>query len=400
MALNVYNGGASSHGQNTVVHHYDRAGVKAANAVNVYQQFADRKSMPLKKGKTYKISKFLHIYDRNQNTDPDFAAKGFLSKRTLDELNAGLSAAALGEGAGAQNQVGIEKITMEASFARYGHMIEYTDEVEMFSEDAIQVRYREELGALINVRNEDLIQKGLLSQGNLLCANDEATKATLGTGVGADDTNAEKYKISFDLMRKAVKKLVRNRAKKKTSIVTGSTKVDTRTINSAYYGIIGAEVKYDLESLTRGSGNAEEFAYIPRYKYASSTNLAEGECGAMHDVRFIESESAVHYGNAGAHIPKDYAGELSYTPGTDDSSDTETDRGRFDVFPVLFPTEGCYATIGLKGHGKVKFKSMSPEALDRTNPYGTKGFFSANFWFAGIVLDETKLLEVQVLATA
>jgi hypothetical protein len=48
MATNVYGGvdGASSHGQNTIVHYYDRAGIKAANRVNRYGQFADRRSMP------------------------------------------------------------------------------------------------------------------------------------------------------------------------------------------------------------------------------------------------------------------------------------------------------------------------------------------------------------------
>jgi hypothetical protein len=34
------------------------------------------------------------------------------------------------------------------------------------------------------------------------------------------------------------------------------------------------------------------------------------------------------------------------------------------------------------------------------NPYGTKGFFSANMWYAGLVLDETKLARINVLATA
>ncbi|OOE36081.1 hypothetical protein BZG00_15820, partial [Salinivibrio kushneri] len=60
---NVYgNGTNSTAGANTIVHFYDRAGVKAANRTNVYGQFADRKSMPKKMGKTFKISKFLHMY--------------------------------------------------------------------------------------------------------------------------------------------------------------------------------------------------------------------------------------------------------------------------------------------------------------------------------------------------
>ena len=65
MATNAYKAGNdSTQGANTIVHFYDRAGVKAANRVNLYGQFADRKSMPKKMGKTFKISRFEHMYDR------------------------------------------------------------------------------------------------------------------------------------------------------------------------------------------------------------------------------------------------------------------------------------------------------------------------------------------------
>ena len=389
MAANIYGDGTnSSAGANTITHYYDKAGVKAATEMNVYGQWADRKSMPLKMGKTYKISKFLHIYDRT-TADGDFAAKGYLSSRSLDAVTADINSnASLAEGSGAVNQVGIQKITMETTFARYGEMIDYTDEVEMFSEDSIQVRYREELGLLANRRQEDLKQRDMLGTGNKLFAGNSAAITDIGTTVAADDTNAELYKVSFDLIRNASKRLVRNRAQYNTEIVTGSTKIDTRTINKAYYGIIGNEVKYDLETLTRGSGNAEEFAYVPRYKYAAAANLAEGEVGAMHDVRFIESESAMVRSGAGALLPASYVGELS------------NDGTNFDVFPILFPTKGSFATVGLQGRGKIKFNSKSPEKIENGNPYGTKGFFSYNFWYAGIILDETKLLEVNVLATA
>ena len=401
MSLQQYgNGTDSTAGANTITHFYDKAGIKAANAINIYGQWADKKNMPLKMGKTFKISKFLHIYDRNEETSPDFATKGYLTARALSDINTSLVAAGLSEGAGAVNQVSIEKITLSTEFARYGQMMEYSDEVEMFSEDAIQVRYREELGALAGQKVEDLIQRDMLGGTNKMYANNEALVTGLGVGVTADDTNADSFKVSFDLIRKASKKLVRNRASKNTKIVTGSTKVDTKTINKAFYAIVGPEVKYDLESLTRGAGSAEEFAYIPAYKYAGASNLAEGEVGSMHDVRFIESESAMVRNAEGAVVPQDYAGALASSGGTDNSSATEGDRDNFDVFPILFPTEGSFATIGLKGHSKIKFNSKSPSAVELGNPYGTRGFFSYNMWYAGLILEPAKLLEVNVLATA
>lgn len=259
----------------------------------------------------------------------------------------------------------------------------------MFSEDVIQVRYREELGRLANRRQEDLVQLDMLATTNVMYSGAATSVATVGGTAIADGSLDAGCRVSYDLIRKASRKLVRNRAEKNTEIVTGSTKIDTKTINKAFYAIIGPEVKYDLESLVRNTGQySEEIAYVPAYKYAGASNLAEGEVGAMQDVRFIESESAVVYTGQGATIPVAYAGTLS------------NDGTKFDVFPILFPTKGAFATVGLKGYNKITFNAQSPEKIELTNPFGTNGFFSYTMWYAGIILQPEKLLKVLVAASA
>ncbi|OOE33554.1 hypothetical protein BZG00_16005, partial [Salinivibrio kushneri] len=136
----------------------------------------------------------------------EFSAKGFLSARDIDQVNTALNDASLAEGAGAVNKRSLKKITMETSLARYGEMIDYTDEVELFSEDAIQVRYREELGELANSRMEDLMQLDMLATPTVMYGG----SATAIGEVDADST------VSYDLIRKGVRKLVRNRAQKNT----------------------------------------------------------------------------------------------------------------------------------------------------------------------------------------
>lgn len=455
----TYGNGTStaSSGANTIVHYYDRAGIKAANEINVYQQFADRKSMPQKHGKTFKISKWTHIYDLAED-DANFAANGYLGKRDISTISAVLAAtdgsgAGLAEGAGAVNKVVPKKVTVTTDLARYGYMVPYTDEVELFSEDPVQVRYREELGRLMNITNEDLLQVDMLATTNVINAA-EVDFDQLGVTITGAGANEAAYKVSFDLIRKGVRSLVRNRAMRNTTIVNGSTKVDTRTVNKAFYAIVGPEIKYDLETLTRGSTYATEFAYIPAFKYAAAGNLAEGEIGQMHDVRFIESEAAMNESGAGAYVSTadggvvlDYVGDLSYTDNVGATDDLTVDavfaaRGRialknvtgtngtvntitdtyttaasakavtgygtdwipigeyYDVFPILFPTKGSFASVGLKGKGKIKFNSKSPEAVELSNPYGTQGFFSANMWYAGLILQSEKLLRINTLATA
>lgn len=412
MPTNIYSraDGNSTHGQNTIVHYYDKAGVKAANAIAVYAQFSDRENMPLKMGLTYKTSKWLHIYDRETDA-ADFSEKGYLTARNVVDVSTGLASdAALAEGAGAVNKRSIKKVTIETSFARYGEMIDYTDEVEMFSEDAVQVRYREELGHLANRRAEDLVQLDMLSTSTIQYSGTATSMVEVGDDVtAADGSEDDLSRVTHDLIRKGVRKLVRNRAVKNTSIVTGSTKIDTRTINKAFYAIIGPEVKFDLENLTRGNSYEKEYVYVPAYKYADASNLAEGEVGAMGDVRFIESESQLVHSGAGAVAPASYAGDLATTTLTTDmaaamntfygGNEYSAGEVRFDVFPILYPTKGSFATVGLKGHGKIKFNSQSPSKIELGNPYGTQGFFSYNMWYAGIILREERLLKQLVAAS-
>lgn len=392
-------GNNSTSGANTIVHFYDRAGIKAANRVNVFQQFADRRSMPTKHGKTFKTSKWMHMYDRSP-ADPDFAAKGYMTARTADEVSASLANASLAEGAGAVNKRTLHKITVETSTARYGEMIDYTDEVELFSEDVIQTRYREELGQLANSRHEDLIMMDMLGTGTVMYSGPAVNMGTIGAGVAADGSTDAEYKVSYDLIRRAARKLVRNRAKKNTQIVTGSNKVETAPVAKAFYAIIGADVKADLETQTRGLSYEREYVFIPVHKYGSAQSIAEGEVGAMHEARFVEAEGMVVYAGEGAVPPQNYTGGLSITGATDLTSATEADRGKFDVFPILFPTQGAFATVGLKGKEKITFYSKPPTDVSVVNPYGTQGFFSYNFFYAGILLEEEKMLKVLVAAGA
>ena len=404
--------GNSTHGQNTITHYYDKAGIKASNEVAIYTQFADRKHMPLRHGTTYKISKWMHIYDRAL-TDPEFASRGYITSRSIVDVAGGLDGIALSEGATTGKKQTIQKVTLETTFARYGEMMEYTDEVDMFSEDAVQVRMREELGRLANVRYEDLLQRDLLATPTVMYSGMATSMSTIGGEVvnpnGTDDDFA---RVSYDLFRKAVRKLVRNRAEKNTSIVTGSTKIGTTPVSKSFYAIIGAEVKYDLESLTRGGTYEKEYVFYPVSTYADAATLAEGEVGSMGDVRFIESEMAMRYSGAGAVVPANYAGELStttlqagdaaaLTAFTGATAGTYTDgEERFDVFPILFPTKGSFATVGLKGQGKIKFNSQSPSKIELNNPFGTQGFMSYNMWYASIILREERLLKVLVAASA
>lgn len=373
--------------------YYDRVGIEAANVSNVYAQFASKKFMEQNNGKKFKIDRWEHIFDRKLAA-ADFAKYGFLTSRSLADVTASLTAAELPEGSLERNLVEFSKTTIETSCKRYGQMIKYTDEVDLFFDQKMQARYRHELGLLANRQFEDLLQRDMLATSNLMYSGIATSLATMGTGLAANGSQDDNYRISYDLIRLAVRKLKRNRAEKHTKLVTGSVKVDTKTVGAAYYAIIGPEVHHDLEMITRKKGTLEEFVFIPVEKYAAASTMAEGEVGQVHEVKFVVSETAVVERAKGAQIPAgSYSGTLSYS--------IDAGVNKFDVFPVLFPCKEAFATVGIKGVDKIKFHAKSPmEDVGTHNPYGTIGFISYNFWYASIILQPEKLLRLNVLASA
>lgn len=377
-------------GANTVTHHYDRAGVKAATADLIYSAFADSKSMPQKYGKTFKISMFQQILDGAGVAGMGLDSAGnpttgnlYGSSRDLGDITAGLPV--LGEGASEVNRVVVTKKTGEVTFNRFGLHLAYTDEVDLFAEDRTQMIYREMLGDAAAQVNEDLIQKDMLSGSNVFYVGSAVSRLTVGQDTtntaGTDDADSL---ISYDDVRKVVATLVSNRAKKFTSIVTGSTKIDTKTVNASYVGIVGPEVKYDLQGIADMHGRP---AFIPVNQYGSAATLMPHEVGAVGEMRFVETERAQKWVGAGANIPASYTGTLA------------NDGTKFNVYPILCPTQGAFATVGLQGWGKMKFNAKAPGQVSDTDKYGTRGFFSVNWFYAGIILDESKLLRVETCAT-
>ena len=425
----VYGDGTNStSGANTITHFYDRAGIKEATVENIFAQVADRRSMPQKYGKTFKTSRWLHILDdRNVNdqgldsdgnpiagqaawkvttgqpaninevylVEADATARqaelvatgyggatktaitagnnngnSYGSSRDIGVVTAGMPS--LAEGAGRVNRVGVTKITVETDLKRYGNFIEYTDEVELFSEDSVQMRYREELGYMAGQVNDDLVQIDMVNSAGIVAYGGSATsRATLADGSHA----------TYDLLRKTTKQLFLNKAKKNTTLIDGSTKIDTRTINATWLAYIGSDVKYDLESVTDSAG---DIAWIPAYKYAAAGTLAKGEVGAIHDTRFVESIRMLKFAGAGA------AG----------TTGDQNDGANYDVFPILYVTEGSFATVGLNGKSKIMFKAKAPGTPTVTDPYGLRGLFSYNFFYAGVALKADMIARIEVTASA
>ncbi len=367
----IYGNGTTTatSGDNTITHFYDRMGLKAAVEENIFAQVASRKNMPLKYGKTYKVSTWLHILDdaniNNQGLDKDGAViagdgsgNQYGSSRDIGTVTTGMPT--LAEGAGRVNRVGVTKTTIETSFQRLGNFLEYSDEVEKFSEDSVQIHYREELGYMAGQVQDDLVQIDMLNAAGITAIS--GTKADLSLLVDGDFP-------TYNLIRQTCKQLFINKAIKNKTLIDGSTKIDTRTINSAWLAFISSDMKYILEELKNNDGNA---AWIPAYKYAAAGTLAKGEVGAIHDTRFVEAPRMMNHATGSV-----IAGE---------TGNGNSGVMQIDASAILYVTEDSFATVGLAGNKKITFKAKAPGSPTELDPYGLKGLFSYSFFYASIAL--------------
>ena len=427
-----YNSGTdSSSGANTVTHYHDRMGIKAAIDENLFSQAADRRNMPKRYGKTYKVSKWLHILDDDNMNDQgnmvwdegtqsyvpvtDNAGYKVLNKCFLDHRYDGADSTAkhaaaladaqkyatdmgapapveiaagthngnqygssrdigyvtdnmpvLQEGASEVGRVGVTKITVETSLKRFGNYLEYTDEVELFSEEPVQIHYKEELGYMAGQVQDDLTQIDMINAAGVVAYTGTATSRDTVTDIMAGVQG-------YNLIRKATKQLFINKAKKTTSIIAASTKIATTPVNAGWTAFTDSDVKYDLESLVDTAGNP---AWIPVHKYASGGNIRKGEVGSVHDTRFIEAPRMLY-----------------------SKKDEEFNSQAADVHFILYVTPDSFATVGLQGQNKIMFKSKAPGTADSTDVYGLRGFFSYNFFYASIALQPERICRIECAAS-
>lgn len=153
-----------------------------------------------------------------------------------------------------------------ATVSQYGDYIELSDMLMMTAIDNNLVQATELLGHQAG-ETLDTITRNIISAGtNVQYADaDVAARYLL---VGGDATPSNNHYLTVNAIRRGVRNLKNNKAKK---------------INGYYVGIIHPDVAYDL------MGDDD---WISASEYAGSSQLFEGEIGKIHGVRFVETTEA------------------------------------------------------------------------------------------------------------
>ena len=405
----VYGDGTSTatNGANVRVEALRAKAIRVATRELVFDQLADKETMPTQHGKTLKVHKTLWILDDANINDQGLDSTGAVpsagepnvngnlygSSRSVVDITNGLPM--LSEGAGRVNRVGVTRITREGTLVRMGAFLEYTDEVDKFSDAKMEVQYYEKMGTLAAAMYDDYVQKELLGAAGIENYGGTATSILTVTGNSALIASD----LTYDLIIDGEDSLKANWAEMSTSIIAGTPKIDTMTVNASYFAYCGS---VSTRALMKLKDFHNEAAYTPARMYAAAGNLAKNEVGAVSSTRFIEARRMLKWDGGGAQVTGGVLNANGYKTTTLTAAQA-TARGHgavagtyFDAFPIMYVTKGAFATIGLQGNKKVKWASKKPGDGVATyeDPHNLMGIYSFNFFAGSIVLEPEKILRI------
>ncbi|HFG6922808.1 TPA: N4-gp56 family major capsid protein [Acinetobacter baumannii] len=378
-------GKQSTIGPQINTHYYERKALIEARKEAYFGQLADVFSMPKNMGKTIKKFHYIPLLDDANINDQGIDATGatikngnlYGSSKDIGTIPDKLPL--VGEGGGRVNRVGFSRVMLEGTFEKFGFFTEYSAESMHFDSDAELLEHinREAINGAMEI-TEDALQIDLLTQGKTLAYPGAATKK-------ADMTH--KDQITYQDLRRVSITLDNNRTPKKTTIITGTRNVDTKTIPSARVLYIGSELIPLVEGMKDVHGNP---AFTPIEKYAAGTTTLNGEIGALYQFRIVVVPEMMKWAGAGAAVAA--GGEGFHA----------TD-GKYDVFPMLVVGDESFTTIGFQSDGKnQKFKIIhrapGEATADRTDPYGETGFISIKWWYGFMLLRGERIAVIHTTA--
>lgn len=184
------------------------------------------------------------------------------------------------------SQLSVTDIT--ATVAQYGDYVTITDFLMFTTFDPILTETAEILGEQAGDTLDQVCRDVLAAGTNVSYGGDATSRVTV------DSTDL----IDATVIKKAVRTLKNNNAKRITRMINASTGVGTVPVAPSFVGIVHPNTTYTLEGLT-GYKRVEE--------YGSTTTLLPYEVGKMPDVRFVESTNAKKFSGAGASSIDVYA---------------------------------------------------------------------------------------------
>ena len=352
--------------------YYARDAITEVAKEQYFTQLASTTDMPKHYGQRIKRYIYVPLLDDRNKNDQGIDATGAViangnlygSSKDVGKISGKMPV--ISESGGRVNRVGFTRKTLEGTFQNFGYFMEYSeDSLNFDTDEQLMQHINREMLKGASEMSEALIQLDLLNNAGI---TKYAGTATQASGIGKTSI------VTFQDLVNLTTDLDNNRTPKDTKINTGSTKIDTRTINAARLMYIGSEVKNTLRKMTDFFNNP---AFVGVQHYADGTKPLRGEIGSIDEFRIIVVPEMMKWEGAGA------AGTAA--------DGVHVTGGKVDVFPMLVVGSESFTTIGFQSDAKsVKFKIIhkkpGPEMASPSDPYGKMGFMSIQWWYGFMVI--------------
>jgi N4-gp56 family major capsid protein len=222
---------------------------------------------------------FVHTRWAQVRDIPRKAGTTVIKFRRYGNLTAATSALSEGQ-TPTGSQLSVTDIT--ATVLQYGDFVTITDVLDYSSQDPVLMETAEILGDQMGDTIDQLTRDVLNAGTNVYYGG---TGHTLTSQVAAGEI------ITDTLIKKTVRLLKNNKARRMTKMVNATTGYGTTPLNASYIGISHPNVSYDLKAIT---------GWVGVEKYSSTNGVMDGEIGKYDEVRFVETTNAKVKTGAGA----------------------------------------------------------------------------------------------------
>jgi N4-gp56 family major capsid protein len=184
--------------------------------------------------------------------------------------------------------------------------------------------------------------------------------------------------ISLSTVRKAVRALLANRAKRITQVLSGSVNIATTPVEAGFVAVCHTDIIASVRDMP---------GFTPVAKYGNRKTLCAEEVGSVEDVRFIASPMFNAWADAGG-AKGTGASELISTTGTS-----------ADVYPILIMGQNAFGHIALKGSkeagGAIKPMLKNPGDATKGDELGQHGFVSWKTYYCCEILNDLWMVRVE-----
>ncbi|PPC86324.1 MAG: N4-gp56 family major capsid protein [Methylotenera sp.] len=246
----------------------------------------------------------------------------------------------------------ISYVDVTAVVEQYGVLYSITDKTFDLYEDDVSADMKKQVGETVGLIREMICYGALKAGTNKFYAG--------GTSTATVDLS-----LSLNLIRKVVKSLQKNHAKRITSILDASGNYGTSSVEAAYVVFTSTDMAPAIRDLP---------GFVQVADYGNRKMVSEGEIGTCEEFRFVITPELAPYIDAGAAVG---ATGLFSTSGT-----------LIDVYPVIVAAEEAWGNVMLRGMDSINPTWVPPGVADKADPLGQRGYVGAKFYYDALVLNQ------------